>query len=58
MLNTYHFQITIFGESAGGTSTFMQLASPRSAGLYEKAIVQSAWSPINMFQDDLNYYSR
>ncbi|MGZ0148789.1 carboxylesterase/lipase family protein [Kribbella sp. WER1] len=43
--------VTIFGESAGGTSVCSQLAAPGSAGLFQKAIVQSAectgrkWSP-------------
>jgi para-nitrobenzyl esterase len=33
--------ITIFGESAGGLSVNAQIASPRAAGLFSKAIVQS-----------------
>ena len=33
--------ITIFGESAGGYSVHAQLASPRAAGLFHKAIVES-----------------
>ncbi|AHH22237.1 carboxylesterase [Nocardia nova SH22a] len=43
--------VTIFGESAGGTSVCAQLAAPGSAGLFQKAIVQSGecagrkWSP-------------
>ena len=43
--------VTIFGESAGGTSVCAQLAAPTSAGLFQRAIVQSAqctgqkWSP-------------
>ncbi|MBT2208221.1 carboxylesterase/lipase family protein [Actinomadura sp. NEAU-AAG7] len=43
--------VTIFGESAGGTSVCAQLAAPSSAGLFHRAIVQSAqctgakWSP-------------
>jgi para-nitrobenzyl esterase len=43
--------VTIFGESAGGTSVCAHLAAPGSAGLFQKAIVQSAqctgrkWSP-------------
>jgi para-nitrobenzyl esterase len=43
--------VTIFGESAGGTSVCSHLVAPGSAGLFEKAIVQSAectgrnWSP-------------
>ncbi|MCP2342249.1 carboxylesterase/lipase family protein [Actinomadura rupiterrae] len=43
--------VTIFGESAGGTSVCSHLAAPGSANLFQKAIVQSAectgekWSP-------------
>lgn len=43
--------VTIFGESAGGTSVCSHLAAPGSAGLFQKAILQSAectgekWSP-------------
>ncbi|HSV52927.1 MAG TPA: carboxylesterase family protein [Burkholderiaceae bacterium] len=33
--------VTIAGESAGGLSVIMQMASPRGAGLFHKAIVQS-----------------
>ncbi|MFI7586764.1 carboxylesterase/lipase family protein [Spongisporangium articulatum] len=33
--------VTIFGESAGGNSVCQQLASPTSAGLFHKAIVES-----------------
>ncbi len=33
--------VTIFGESAGGNSVCQQLASPLSAGLFQRAIVQS-----------------
>jgi len=43
--------VTIFGESAGGTSVCSHLAAPSSAGLFDNAILQSAqctgenWSP-------------
>lgn len=43
--------VTIFGESAGGTSVCAHLVAPGSAGLFQKAILQSAectgqkWSP-------------
>ncbi|MFK4086054.1 carboxylesterase/lipase family protein [Kribbella sp. NPDC020789] len=43
--------VTIFGESAGGTSVCSQLVAPGSAGLFQRAILQSAectgrkWSP-------------
>lgn len=33
--------VTIFGESAGGASVFMHVASPVSKGLFHKAITQS-----------------
>ena len=33
--------VTIFGESGGGLSVFAHLASPTSAGLFQRAIVQS-----------------
>jgi para-nitrobenzyl esterase len=33
--------VTIFGESAGGLSTFSNLVSPRAHGLFAKAIVES-----------------
>ena len=33
--------VTIFGQSAGGLSVHAQLASPKSAGLFDRAIVQS-----------------
>jgi para-nitrobenzyl esterase len=33
--------VTIFGESAGGLSTFSNLVSPTAAGLFERAIVES-----------------
>src|ERR1700722_16128973 len=35
------FNITIFGESAGGLSVFSQLESPAAAGLFHKAIIES-----------------
>ncbi len=34
--------ITVFGQSAGGGSTLVQLTSPLNKGLFQKAIVQSA----------------
>lgn len=33
--------ITIFGQSAGGGSTIVQVASPKNAGLFQRAIVHS-----------------
>ena len=37
--------VTIMGESAGGISVMTHMASPRSAGLFHRAIVQSGGSP-------------
>jgi para-nitrobenzyl esterase len=34
-------RVTIFGESAGGLSAFSNLASPKAAGLFQRAIVES-----------------
>jgi para-nitrobenzyl esterase len=34
--------VTIFGQSAGGYGVYSQLVSPKSAGLFKKAIVHSA----------------
>ncbi|MBC7880982.1 MAG: carboxylesterase family protein [Anaerolineae bacterium] len=41
--------VTLFGESAGGLSICAHLASPQSAGLFQKAIIQSGFctSPNN-----------
>ena len=36
------FQVTLFGQSAGGQSTAIHLMSPGSAGLFTKAIIESA----------------
>ena len=36
-------KVTIFGESAGGTSVFALVASPLSWGLFHRAIAQSPW---------------
>jgi len=35
--------VTIFGESAGGTSVHALMASPQAAGLLHRAIAQSPW---------------
>ena len=39
-------KVTIFGHSAGGLSVLSHLASPRAAGLFHRAIVQSGASPL------------
>jgi para-nitrobenzyl esterase len=41
------FNVTIFGESAGGLSVLSQLASPRSEGLFHKAIIESGAYALN-----------
>ena len=33
--------VTIFGESAGGASVYAHMGNPRSAGLFQKSIIQS-----------------
>ncbi|HKD78099.1 MAG TPA: carboxylesterase family protein [Candidatus Angelobacter sp.] len=40
--------VTIFGESAGGLSTFSNLVSPRARGLFERAIVESGAYRLNL----------
>ena len=35
--------VTIFGESAGGTSVHALVASPHSKGLFHRGIAQSPW---------------
>jgi para-nitrobenzyl esterase len=35
-------KVTLFGESAGGTSMFIHLASPQSRGLFSRMIIESA----------------
>jgi carboxylesterase type B len=37
-------QVTLFGESAGGSSTDLHILSPMSKGLFHKAIAQSGFS--------------
>jgi para-nitrobenzyl esterase len=39
--------VTIFGESAGGTSMFIHLASPLSKGLFQNVMIESGWAPYN-----------
>lgn len=40
--------VTIFGESAGGLSTFSNLVSPRAKGLFARAIVESGAYRLNL----------
>jgi para-nitrobenzyl esterase len=37
--------VTIFGESAGGTSMFLHLVSPKSRGLFDHVMIESGWAP-------------
>lgn len=41
--------VTIFGESAGGTSVYVLTASPLAKGLFHRAILQSPWLDPNIF---------
>ncbi|MEM7476691.1 MAG: carboxylesterase family protein [Planctomycetota bacterium] len=43
-------RVTIFGESAGGTSVFVLGASPLAKGLFHRSILQSAWLDPGIFQ--------
>ena len=43
--------VTIFGESAGGTSVYLLTATPISEGLFQKAILQSPWLDPAIFRD-------
>lgn len=45
--------VTLFGESAGGTSVFVLLASPLAKGLFSAAIAQSAVFFDHSLEDDL-----
>ena len=38
-------KVTIFGQSAGGASVWMNLHSPLAAGLFDRAICQSGTGP-------------
>ena len=43
--------VTIFGESAGGTSCYLLTATPLSEGLFHKAILESPWIAPTIFRD-------
>ena len=43
--------VTIFGESAGGTSVYLLTATPLSEGLFHRAILQSPWLDPNIFRN-------
>jgi para-nitrobenzyl esterase len=47
--------VTIFGESAGGVNVFSLLVSPRAAGLFHRAIVQSGGATHDSLQRACNY---
>lgn len=44
-------KVTIFGESAGGTSVYLLTATPLSNGLFHQAILQSPWLDPPIFRD-------
>ena len=55
--------VTIFGESAGGFSVCSHLASPRSAGLFAKAIMMSGscerpWAPLSDAESQGDAFAR
>ncbi len=43
--------VTIFGESAGGTSVYLLTATPISKGLFHRAILESPWLDPAIFRD-------
>ncbi|MEM7316411.1 MAG: carboxylesterase family protein, partial [Planctomycetota bacterium] len=43
--------VTIFGESAGGTSVYLLTATPLSKGLFHRAILESPWLDPAIFRD-------
>ena len=43
--------VTIFGESAGGTSVYLLTATPLAKGLFHRAILQSPWLDPIIFRD-------
>ncbi|MEP4682720.1 MAG: carboxylesterase family protein, partial [Rhodopirellula bahusiensis] len=43
--------VTIFGESAGGTSVYLLTATPLSKGLFHRAILQSPWLDPVIFRE-------
>ena len=51
--------VTIFGESAGGTAVMLLMVMPQSEGLFQKVIAESAWglyTPISHLKD--SWYGR
>lgn len=42
--------VTIFGESAGGTSVYLLTATPLAKGLFHRAILQSPWLDPTIFR--------
>jgi para-nitrobenzyl esterase len=42
--------VTIFGQSAGGTGVYVLLASPLASGLFHRAILQSPWLDHRIFR--------
>jgi len=48
-------RVTVFGESAGGSNTFSMLLTPRAAGLFSGAIVQSGGTRTTELSSAENY---
>lgn len=49
--------VTIFGESAGGSSVSMQVASPQASGLFKRAIIESGFydpAPLSPLEAEAN----
>lgn len=42
--------VSIFGESAGGTSVYLLTVTPLSKGLFHRAILQSPWLHLPIFR--------
>ncbi|HET8931986.1 MAG TPA: carboxylesterase family protein [Polyangiales bacterium] len=47
--------VTVFGQSAGGLNACALLLSPRAAGLFHRAIVQSGGAPMSTFASATNF---
>lgn len=47
--------VTIFGESAGGTNVYTMLLSPLAAGLFQRAVVQSGGTAFDTAADAENF---
>ncbi len=50
-------QVTVFGESAGGSSVTALLATPAAAGLFARAIAQSPANELNISADAARHFA-